>query len=834
MAKTFCIVKKDADKLKQAFKTGKISIENLYSLGSSKKRIELLSKYVGDGAKPLNASLEKAYISPNQKMAFKNWVYKNIAGSKPLYNTISISDAKKLSALDVKELKQMTSEQRIKEISKYVDGNKANKLNDRFEVLQKSGNLKMWEEKAMGTSELRKSDKIKGELAKIEALDDIGILNPKETRDFMESFVESKLGVSVSVEEGTQISKLVKEQSAAFDKLNASGDWTFKNKDTMMEFFNAKKGLDDYIASLGEDSVIETVSDLARANILASPRILRNSLLYQALPATERAITKRLITGNFSDGVLKSNIIEKLQAKLSGIIPTKKMASFIKEQTAMALEIYHKTGYDISRMETLDGGKKIFGEKFGSMKGKSFKESKGFFGKTKAGIRTVASKMNLAPKWLAGGTDTLFANIGRADTSTMLSKEIAKFEKIKGILPKGMTEIERADQLLKESYSFTTKDAKAIEIRRTAILDAHKMNGTQIIEISKSLNKFRDNLNLGKFKLGKLIMPFVKIPATIAAEGVRVASGAGIVRSIKKLHMASKKVGVERIAMMQEGTDDLIRYLGFTGAAVFVASMLDTNDYKGAYESMTYKSYKLLKAENAGTDMIRIGGKWVPLRFLPIINIPIAAIMQARKVKEGGGSAVAGFMAGIFGQITSMPGVKETRNIVGKKFTAIIKSKDKKDTLKTVGLNDKFLDSDIFNWAKVRVAPSIISYDLYNAIKKKENKYDFLGRKVEGKSGILELRRNTSNDLTKEVNRLDNKGEAPTISDPNVDSEKISKRIEKIGVDEYIIKLNELKVKLAEKNMSLIKTSRYKKATDEEKKKMINANRKKYLTDRLK
>ena len=807
---TFCIPKKQAETLKRAFKSGELSIEKLYNLGSSSARIEKLSKYIGNASEFTNASLEKAFISPAQKTSLKNWIYKNIGQAKPLYKELTINDAKKLAGLKVSELKKLSPEDRIKKFSEFISGDNATKLEARFIKSKNSGNLANWEQRAMGTKKVLENNRLKGDLARLEALDDLGVLSPKESEQFMESFVESKLGVSVTLDQSKKISSLTKEQSQAFEKVD--GDWTFTNKDNLLDYFEKRTELEKYIKSLGENDVLETMADIARANILASPRILKNSLLYQALPATERAITKRLVSGNFSDDVLKSNIFEKIQAKLSGIIPNSESRIFINKQTAMALEIYDKTGYDISRMNTLAEGNRIFGEKFGGTYGKSIKESKGILGKTGAVLRGYSRKMNVAPKWMAGGTDTLFANIGRADTSTMLSKEIASMEKMKGLLPKGMTKEQRATQLLKESYSFNPADEKALRIRDIAIQDAHKMNGTQYSEMADKLLKLRNGLNLGKFKLGKVAIPFLKIPATVKAEGIKVATGKGIYNGIRDISRASKLQGAERATAMYKGVNDLVRYLGFTGAAVFITTMLDTDDYKGSWDSMSYKDYELSRAEGAGTDMIRIGDKWIPLRYFAIIDIPIAAIMSARQAKERGGSATAGAVSGVAGQILSIPGIAEVKDILSKNIAKLAKSKDLTKSLEAMGLS-----SDILDWAKVRVAPSVLSYDAYNIAIGKESKYDYLGREIKG-ANFLGAKQDVSNEITKEFNRLNNTGNPPVIATPNK------------GTQDEIIKLQR---ELAERYSKIIDSNNYKKMDNEEKKDRLDKERRNYLLNKI-
>jgi len=171
---TNCLIPKQAEKLKKAFREGKITFSMLYDLGSSQARIDFLTKYVGSSAKLLNTKLEKVFLSPNQKLAARNWIYQNMGEGKPLYKELTMEDAKKLKDnLNIRDLSKMDSDGRIEALSKYVDKKVATSLNSRFIKLKKSGNLSNWEARTMGTDLLKADKKMKGEISKLEALNDL-------------------------------------------------------------------------------------------------------------------------------------------------------------------------------------------------------------------------------------------------------------------------------------------------------------------------------------------------------------------------------------------------------------------------------------------------------------------------------------------------------------------------------------------------------------------------------------------------------------------------------------------------------------------------------------
>jgi len=614
--------------------------------------------------------------------------------------------------------------------------------------------------------------------------------------------------------EVAKIVALSKEASDAQAKVTEKDDWTADNAKDVEDFFDKRNKLEEYVESLRPKNVGDVVNkffDYFRASILASPRILRNSFLYQVVPGIERTITKRLVTGAFSDTDINSGIIEKLLAKLSGIKPSGKSLDFVKRQVAMATRIYHNTGIDISRLDKMDSTPKFFGERVGKFYGQ------GLVGK-------YAKLVSLAPKWLAGGTDMLFANIGRADTVIMMSKEIAKIEALQGKLPNGMTEEQRADQLLKDSYSFNPKDKRAATIRDAGIMDAHMMNNTQPGWWSDKVIEFRRMMSIGKLNFGKVIVPFAKIANVVIAEGTKTATGYGIAKSMYDINVASRKSNInDRAKLMRSAVTNLVRYTGLAGAALLIASFIDDDDYIGAYNTLGRKEYELARARNAGTNYVRIGGRWIALRYLPMLNIPISAIMTARQAKRKGGNPVSGYLVGLIGQILDAPGIRETSTITSRLNYAM-----KSDNLEKMAKSMRMDWKGVSNWSKVRMIPSVLSYDIWNALFPKDAKYDFMGREIGG--GVF--KEDKSNDITLEFNRLSDKGYFPTISKPTGKYAVVLE--DRMGKEEYSEMLSELQKKYSVKVESAIKSWKYRGLPDEDKKKMIDKIRKEEILNRLK
>lgn len=834
-----CIVPSEAEKLKKAFKSGDISIVKLFEM-SSEARVATLAKLVGkDNALLFVSKLERAYMMPRQKQSMRNVIYE-MFGEKPLYQGVSIDNANKMaSELSMPDLKKMSVENRANTLSKYMSNNNAQILSQRFEDLKRSGNLAMWEKRAFGTETLRDNKILKGSMAKLEALNDMGVLSPTELDDFMKTFVEDKLKLSLTLEEANKLSEMTTKAEDLFDNINKSNDWTYKNSENITEYFKTLKDIRAFQQDLvpGDiSSKINTAIDYARASILASPRILRNSALYQIIPTLERYITKRILPAGIGRKDLSASVDNMMKAKLFGITPSKKANDFMAGQLKMGFNIYKETGFDISRMENLDDGFNLFGgEKFGMQygTGKKLSDVKGA-DKLKLAFNKYAEAVINTPKWTAGGTDMTAANLQRADTSIVLSREYAFLEASKKDFKtpeaKNKWISERADELLIDSQSFTPKEPQAQTIRSLGIFDANLSNSTQDGGLGDIVTKLRGQLKIGDVNFGKLIVPFAKIATTTIGRGLQIAGlpfdAAKSFYNINKA--ASNPDPIEAGKGVSKNISLLVGNIGLALTTIIMASFLDDDDYIGQWDTITYNENRLAQARGAGAGYVRIAGKWIPIRFLPMINIPLAGIMTARQAKARGASGIdvtGSYIAGTLGAILDTPVLKEISDI-SKKIQKGASSRETVKLLDGLGLDGKSL----FEWAKVRTIPSAISYDVWNMMNPADAKYDFLGNQTGKNKMWIGFRADLSNDITFEFNRLNNTGNLPTISDPgNRDALK-----DELGEKEYYSTLARYKQNYSDRVFELIKTDKYKNLSDENKKKEIDKIRKEEIMDKTK
>lgn len=817
-----CIPKQDAAKLRQLFGTDGLTIEQLYKMDSAGRR-QVFAKALGEEtARDANALFEKAMLA-NQKQAIANWIWKNLYGGTPLYKglTLNQSDALK-NAFTMADLRQMTNDQREKEFDRILKDTKlAKTLARHFADNARSHNLANWEQRVFGTDALRQNKKVKGAFARLELMNDLGVLKPDKLEDFMEDFVAEQMGMTLTAEESAELSKRADAVSKAFDDVGT--DWTADNYDAVLGYYKARAALEEYINFLDPESAIEVFADVgARGSILFSGRSLVNSMLYQWYPSLTQAIFKRITTGATLPG--DWTVMEKITATLSATTD-KQDLKLIWDHVKMGMKIYYETSYDVSRMESLDDGFRYFGERYTHTEGPSLSESKGAKEKIAALMRGHARLMKPGLKWIAGGSDTLIANIQRADTSRLAALITAKAEEKAGTLPQGMTVRDRMVEIFKDSMRPDPQTSEGQHARESGIMDANFSNFTYNNVYAKFAIKMRNFFGIPNKGVGKLFVPFVAIPATALGAGIEM-SGPGFFTAAYTLRKAYKmEPGVEKQMELARGiTKMLTTSVGLSLAVALMSFVLDDDDYIGPYDFTRRSENALSTTKNARASYVRFGGMWVNTNILGPLGIPLSALMSARQAHTRGRNVPLAYLAGIVNAASQFPGIKEATDW-GSSIARSVRANDMKGAAKAM----KAQPEDIGKWVAVRTLTSVAVYDLYGFAS--PDKYDALGRRLPHKRDDAvtavtsffigaNIKWDTSNELTEEFDRLNLKNAMPSIANPfGSNVEKLKK---KIGEEAYESKLVELKRNYAEKAAALIQTDRYKRASPEKQKEMLD------------
>lgn len=648
-------------------------------------------------------------------------------------------------------------------------------------------------------------DKMKVQLKKGElSTDVVKDMLPEERaalKSILENVVADKLGVSVSKGEVAEITAKAKKIDTAQIKLGDDlGNPTKVSEN--IDFFKAKKEMDDYLLSRHPSNKLKVLTGtIGRGMMLGSVKSPILNIGSNIEIGFAEALSRRIETG-----------------RLTGA--NNKMAvDFVK----MANQIYQKTGYDVSRMTSLQdtgaGGARVLGD---------MTHSQGT-----GAVRKVGQIIeDTVFKQLMGAPDVAFSSAHFADSVNLNSMKIAKGDKVK------------ASKFMEDSMRLEPNTPEGELLRAQGILDAQKATWTDTSWASKVSEGIRKVLNdvSGDLRAGDYLLPFVKTPANVIATGMDYA-GVGIPKAMLKTYQAFKSGNLGTKEHFQSMSRDLIRSgLGLTGA-VIIANQLQDEDFVGAYDPARAQIESL---RNSNYNAIRVGNKWISVDWLGPLAVPVSAMMYARKYGKTGGEKTFQYSKGVASAAFGIPGISDIYDQVKSSMYSKNQSLGEMTNEAT-----NYAMSEAFS----RLVPSFVS-DISKAIDPNVrntkgttgiipntlvNKIPFLGQTLPVKTNVLgetikgesalsdillgaRVKTDKETPAIKEVLRLSNElGKGVSFTDWEKSSGKtLAQFKEKVGTIGYNKAKIEYGQTLKQELDKIINNSNYESMTDEEKLKLIN------------
>lgn len=565
--------------------------------------------------------------------------------------------------VDIKKLYEMSSKERRKFFEEYTDKALGKLINTEFEkaiISKQKTAIKDWAESVFSPKD-KKKPVYKNVLDKIEALDDMGVLTPESEAAFLQDLVADKLGVNVSPQEVKIISEKAKKVDEAQQKLGSDVGNPAKLQENI-EFFKAKKDIDDYLLGLSPAGNVKVLTGtIGRGMMLASIKSPILNIGSNAELAIVEALSRRLAGGQYrgADNALA------------------------KDYVKMVNKVYKETGYDISRMESLSdsgaSGQRVLGDTV---------HAQGDGAIRKAG-RVVE---DIVFKNLMGAPDVAFSSVHFADSANLQSLKMAKGDKAK------------AKDIMEDSMRIEPQTPEGEIVRQQAILDAQTATWTNKTWASKVSEGIRSILNeaSGDARVGDYLLPFVKTQANVISTGMDYA-GLGIPKAMVNTFKAVKNGELGSREYRQSVSRDLVRSgLGIT-AAVVIASQLKDDDFVGAYDPARSQIEQL---RNSNYNAVRIGNKWVSLDWFGPLSVPLASIMYARKYGDTVGEKVFQYGKGVLSSALDIPGVKDvTDYLKGQSY------KKNQSLEEMTGEAKDFITSELYS----RLVPSFFS-DIAKAV----------------------------------------------------------------------------------------------------------------------
>ncbi len=701
--------------------------------------------------------------------------------------------------IDIAKMYGMSSSERSNLFEKYVDKTTAKNINAGFEeamISDQQTALTKWVNDTFTGSEKVKTRK-KDLIDKIDRLKELGVLTPKAEDAFLSDLVATRLGITVTAEEAGTIAQKA-------DKLQELGKEKSEFGTPTLEYFKAKNDLEKYLESLSPSSRVKVTTSISGRGAmlfsLKSPLLnIESNTVQGLLSAAERRIASKSLTGKNSD--------------------------YAKNYIKFVNKVHSETGYDISRMRTLDGPQKVRGEEMVTAQGKGT-------------ARKIARFYeDIVFKKLMSAPDVAFSSINFSDSANLASTKLAKGDKAKAL------------EIFKDATRIDPQTKEGKKVREQAIADAEYATYTNDSKYSEVALGIRKILNIasGDLRLGDQLMPFVKTPANVVGAGI---DASGVLLPVDTLIRVGKtmkaiKNGETLKSAAKTNFDGYARKLIRAGLgttiAFAIANLFDPEDFIGEYP-VSEKERELLRLKNATTNSVRIGDNWVSLDYFGALGAPLIGMLYAKKYGENTGDALFNYYAGVGKQLVKIPGLEIGKDV----FETLDRSKFN-DTKEVAGEVQK----GVVDYMRSRTIPAFV-YDLAKATDKYERqtnkdkpltsvqgaipglrqqlpiKKTVLGDDVTTENPIstilfgARVKDVKSTPVIDELSRLSETGNLPSITDYAKTSERFKGLKAQVGEERFTEAQAYLGETLNDRIDKRIKSGSYKNLSDEKKAKELN------------
>jgi hypothetical protein len=734
---------------------------------------------------------------------------------------------------DIGKLAEMTSQERRDAFAKVIGKEEARQVNASFEqamISNQKAALNNWVDKTFNAQAM-KEGREKAAKESIEKMQTL--LTPENMDEFLEDLVAEKLGVRVTAEQGKKIADITTKIEEAKSQFKNLGDHT-DNPKAQIEYLIQKAEMEKYLQSLNPSSRLAiATSTIARGNLLL--RI--SSILVN-------------ITGNINQGTAEAISRRIENRRFKGM-----NSGYANQARRFMLDVYKKTGYDLSRTVGLEEQAKVMGEKILHSEGKGIIRKIGRFYEDKVFGLTQ------------GLPDQMAAGLAHVDRADLESTKLARREGLKGNKLK-----ERSLEILKDALKVEPETPEGMAVRNEAIADAAYSTLQHKSLFAEKALELREVFNYKDLKFGDMQIPFVKTAANAISVAVYERTGVAIpVRAATSMINAVKLIQGEQsfIELALKRRPDMApkeaiqsAFRGYSktvirgglgiSSAYLLANAIPAENFVGEYP-VDQRERELMEAGNISPNSIKVGGHWISTDYLSGLAAPFIGMMYAKKYGTDLGSTVNAYLTGAGRQLGAIPGLTEVRDMI--------------EGVSKIGKEGEMNLLDTFShyalsFGVTRSIPGLAT-QLNSAFDKKrdtkQNKFgnfddiaaqlpwfrqqlpenkNIFGEDIDGEGWSTLLfgsRVKTAEDtpVINELIRLKDTGNIPSLTDVTKKSVRAQRLKEQIGDQEYEHFLYDYGQAFKEGIIELIEEDDYKAALDEEKAEMINSLKKEVFTEYL-
>lgn len=712
----------------------------------------------------------------------------------PLATVEEMKKALRSGDIVIRDLYNMDSARRREVFEKFASKDLSKDINTLFEkamVSKQKTALRDWADKVFSPKE-KEGQGYKDVIQKIEDLDEVGALGDQNAKGFLSDLVSDSLGITISPEQIKEISTRAKDLEAKFNQATDDGI-------PSVDYWEARKKMDDYISSITPSNELKVTTSISgRGAMLFSVKSPLTNIISNTVQGITQAFERRIASGQYKGA----------------------NGDYALEYVKKVNDIYQRSGYDISRMESIGDGQKRRGEEQISSQGPG-------------ALRAIGRWYeDVVFKQLMGAPDVVSSAVTFADSANLASTKISGGDKAKAL------------EIFKDATRIDPLTVNGEIVRAQAIADAKYATYTNDGGYSDFAMAIRSSLNnaTGNLRLGDQLMPFVKTPANVVQAGVDSA-GVGIIRSAFKLQEAIKEMRQGNGEPMKDVVRLAVRSgLGLT-MATMLAYMFNPDDFTGEYDGMTQKGRDMAKLKNAPYNSIKMGDNYVSLDYFGPLASAFVGIMYARKYGTDLPSTIFQYGRGVGTQALKIPGLRDFSDLVTNITNAVQRGK-------MVDVAGKLTDEGIA-YVRARTIPAIVNdfakgtdpverdtgRDALARVKSSipglrqtlpEKVNQITGETVKGEGLALTLlfgsrvKTATDNPLVAEINSLYEADTSPTISDISYSSKRMKELKEQVGKESFNQAIRFYGEQFSDKAGKLIKSSSYISSDSEKKQKAIN------------
>ena len=446
--------------------------------------------------------------------------------------------------------------------------------------------------------------------------------NEELAYDYVEKKARDAVGLNLTNEKANAII----QASRDLDKLSRNVD---EFGLPTAQFFAKKSELEYLINSHTPSSKTKVLlSTLGRANMLTAPATSVLNVASNVQNYGTQTLVRRLnntITGHTNDNLVDSNLRKQYRKRV--------------------WDTFWATGYDLSMMNSIADTRLYRGESAVNSAGDGVIRQAGQWAEKHIFGELISSPDMVFKSYLA------FTDFAGNEATDIAYKEGLTGDKAKA----------RANELFTDAVKIEPTTEIGKQIRAKAQADALVITFQQDTKLARALLDLRNLVNkaTGDIGVGDLLSAFVKTPANVLALGYDATVGPfghlvntyGAIQDVRAGNLTSARV---MATIRQTTTMAVMQAI----VAAFALGFIDDDDYIPDYSQLSPSERLIVKERGASFGSIRIGDTYISTDFFGSFEVPLTAWLNARR-QQGFADSASAYIGSVLRKGLDAPVIKD-------------------------------------------------------------------------------------------------------------------------------------------------------------------------------